>query len=101
MNLIQFHDRLSSTSEQKINNSSEDAVIFGLLNGSFRIEDINNITIDEETKSYHVDFSSEYLAEFAEDKFAMQVIPGIYNRPLYGVSVLRTNNSLAIELTEL
>jgi hypothetical protein len=100
MNLIQFHERLSSTSEQKINNSSEDAVIFGLLNGSFRIEDIQNITINEQ-KEYCVIFSSEYLAKFAEDKFAMQVIPGIYNRPLYGIHVQRDSNSLAIGLIEL
>ena len=97
MNLLDFHDKLSSTSEQKVCNASEDAAIFALLNGSFHINDIEDISVNED--EYKVRFRSDELAVTAEDKFNEQMIPGVYNRPLYMISAYRDGDrSLAIKL---
>ena len=97
MNLLDFHDKLSSTSEQKVCNASEDAAIFALLNGSFHINDIEDISVNED--GYSVRFRSDELAVTAEDKFNEQMIPGVYNRPLYKISAHKDGDrSLAIKL---
>ena len=97
MNLLEFHDKLSSTSDQKVSNASEDAVIFALLNGSFHITDIEDISNNK--GKYFVQFISDELVVTAEDRFNEQMIPGIYNRPLYMISAYKNGNkSLVIKL---
>jgi hypothetical protein len=100
MNLLEFHDKLSSTSDQKVNNASEDAVIFALLNGSFHITDIEDISINN--GKYFVQFISDELVVTAEGKFNEQLIPGVYNRPLYRVNCSKNGErSLAIKLVSI
>jgi hypothetical protein len=101
MNLLEFYNRVSSAdSKLRYAKFDEESIVFSLLNSSFRIADINNINISTGNK-IDVEFMTEELASLAEDIFGSQIVPGIYNGPLYMMRTSRNMNSLAIELVKL
>lgn len=96
MNLLEYHDKISSTiMEKRIARLPEESALFELLNGSFNIHDIADINIENEV--IEVAFCSIELATRAHDKFDKQNIPGVFKDPLYRLKTKRDQHSLKIE----
>ena len=100
MNLLEFSSKVSSTnSTDKIADNFEYSnTIFNLLSSNFENEDIKQIDLNKD--ECNVVFANKQTAVFAEGRFSNRIIPGVYNRPVCQLSVLREDNSLRIKFLD-
>ena len=99
MNLIDFHDKISSTTEQDYDLFSEEGTIFNILNGLFTNLNTIDISISDDSV-FVVTLESEVMAKEAEDILQYKIIPGSYD-PMYQVFINRNVNSLYINLKQI
>lgn len=100
MNLLEFHNIISSeNSDTHKSLFSEEITLFNIINGNFADNEIIDIAINEDPKFFSIKLVSEDLAEYAERKLNMKIVPGAY-KPLYQITTKRNNDVLILELDE-
>jgi len=100
MNLLDFHSKLSSSSQERINQYNEDLLLFHLLNGA-TIDQKDLVNISHRGTKTLLEFTSPECAKIAEDKISAQIIPGVCGAPLYGIYTVQEQSSLVVEFIEL
>lgn len=99
MNLLEFHDMISSNQNNNYEIFSEEITMFNILNGNcFDKEDINDIQVKEDN-TFKIEIKDIDRADYAQQVLNNQIIPGAY-KPLYQLSVDRDNNFLIFNLIE-
>lgn len=98
MNLIEFHEKISSNTKKDYRLFSEEVTIFNILNGLFTNLNTIDISVSNDS-SFMITLESEDIAKATEDILQYKIIPGGYD-PMYQVLVTRNNTSLYINLIE-
>lgn len=99
MNLLEFHDKISSNTYQDYTLFSEEVTIFNILNGIFTNLNTIDISISDDS-IFIITLESEEIAKTTEDILQYKIIPGSYD-PMYQVYVNRNINSLYIKLIQI
>ena len=103
MNLLEFHDKLSSTNKSNtiIGNREQNGMLFNLLNPYYTIQDIDQIDLCTR-KGHIVTFKSAQKAVFAEETFSGKKVPSMMGiNQGYSIKATREEKSLAIKFLEL
>lgn len=100
MDILEFHQKLSSPNHERIQQYPLLSIIFNMINGSaMKEEEIVNIV--NQGDSFDIHFVNEQHASYAEDILKAQIVPGIYENPLYGIITDCEGNILTIRFIEL
>lgn len=106
MNLLQFHQLISSNDCIIDPNTRQLDLIFGervtlfnIVNGLFSDRDVINISIGKTPHQFKITTSNEELAKYAEDRLNNQLVTGSYV-PFFIIKANRNSTSLMIELIE-
>ena len=100
MNLLEFHSRLSSPTQDRIKNLPQLSLLFHILNGG-AINENDLVNITNEGRQFRLEFISEQSADMAEEKIITQIVPGICGAPIYGIMSSKKDKSLLINFVEL
>ena len=100
MNILDYYSKISSTDmKERAGRMPEESVIFELRNGSFTVDNI--VSIDINNQNIRVDFSNQDLSIYANARFNNKVVQGVTNTPYYTIQTTREKNSINIKLTEI
>ena len=99
MNLIEFHDKISSNTEQDCRLFSQEITIFNIINGLLPDINLVDISIQEDNK-FVLTLTNEDIANRLKDRLEYRIIPGSYD-PMYQVLVEQYENSLYINMIKI
>lgn len=100
MNLLEFNSKLSSPSQERVQQFSINSLLFNLLNG-MHLRDGELVQIGNIGNRITLRFISEQCAINIKDTIAAKIIPGVYGGLLYGIMADRIDNILLIDFVEL
>lgn len=100
MNVLQFHQKISSQNNEQVDQFYKATMLFNMINGS-ALKEEELVQIVNKGNKFEIDFVSEQCAYNAANKLAAQIVPGVYGSPLYGIMAQKQNASLIIRFVEL
>lgn len=100
MDILEFHQKLSSPNHERIQQYPLLSIIFNMINGSAMKEE-EIVGIVNQGDRFEVHFINEQYASYAEGQLKAQIVPGVYDNPLYGIITDCEENILTIRFVEL
>lgn len=100
MDLLEFNSKLSSPSQERVQQFSINSLLFNLING-MHLKENELVQIGNEGNTMLLRFSSEQCAKNIKENITAKIIPGVYGHPLYGIMADQTNDLLLIDFIEL
>ena len=100
MNILEFHQKLSSPDNERIEHFIQTSMLFNIINGTaVKEEDLIGIAIDED--KFVLEFTSETASQHAEQNLMAQVIPGVCGGLIYGILADRHGKVLNVKFIDL
>ena len=100
MDLLEFNSKLSSPSQERVQQFSINSLLFNLING-MHLEENDLVQIGNEGNTILLRFTTEQCATNIKNSITAKVIPGVYGHPLYGIMADQLNDLLLIDFIEL